>query len=215
MSKSETIFRQSQRTSIITWLISIILSLISIKTAHAIAWIPVYFYLVGFMAFVCSFSKYAVMRSEGMQIYMGSFFKKIELNIGWDSITSAEYIMAEKKWRTKIHGVDSVLNMPHQGNDEGVLINIKRNLENEELILINRELANKFKLPEENRFIFLTYAPRGGFKNLLTTIHRYSRSININLDLLTDNKSFKCTRIAYLIGITATILLMWSIIKLP
>lgn len=214
MSKSETIFRRSQRTSIITWLISIILSVISIKINHAIVWIPAYFYLVGFIAFVYSFSKYAVMRSEGIQIYMGSFLKKIELNIGWGSITSAGYIMAEKKWRTKTHGIDSVLNMPHQGNDEGVLINLKRNLENEEVILINQELGNKFKLPEEKRFIFLTYAPRGGFKKFLTTIQRYCGSVNINLDLLTDNKPFKYIGIDYFIGITATILLVWNIIKL-
>jgi len=214
MIESETIFRRSMGTHRVIWVISIILSVISIFIYKVTAWIPGYFYIAGILAFIISFSKYAEMDVEGIRIYLGNIFMKFELNIEWRSITSAEYTTVEKRWRTNNHGVDTGLNAPDQEDEEGVLIEFSRDIENEEIITNNKKLAQKLKLPNERRFLFLRSGPRGGFKNFLLTMQRYSKKNCFNWELLKNVKPFEYGYIDWLIGVAATVLLAYNILIL-
>ena len=212
MTESATIFRRSLGAHRVIWVISIILSVISILIDKVTAWIPGYFYIAGILAFIISFSKYAEMNVEGIRIYLGTIFRKLELNLEWASITSAKYTTVEKRWRTKNHGVDTGLNTPDQEDEEGVLIEFSRDIENEEIVTKNKTLSQKLKLPDERRFLFLPYGPRGGFKNFLLTMQRYSNKNCFDWELLKNVKPFEYGFIDWLIGVAATVLLAYSIV---
>ena len=211
MGGTEIIFRQPRTTSIGTWLLSIILAVISIKIDSVItAWISVYFYLIGLLAFFYSFTKYAVLNGDGITFYIGPIFRKIELNIKWDSIDTAEYAEIEKKWRTKLHGVDTGLYAPDQENAEGVLIKLNREIENVEILKKNIKLCEKLKLPNEKSFIYLSSDPRGGFKNFLSTMQSCANNTDFILAFQKANESFIYKYMDWFTGLLATTFLIWN-----